>query len=202
MKRILRRAASDANMLDLHVPSAGAIALSIVVLISQFEAMIAVIFPSTRQITKLPNGTANRLLMRRVDEAHWCPYWTDTHSHQLSRATLYYLSALPRIHSKADHYRCTKEVCSANNTDADAYETKHTSNCNGCAFLGPDMLKLHKLTKSGDVPLIAVTKTSSGLELDVVPADFQTPYTAISHVWSDGMETHMPMPYPAVNWRR
>lgn len=173
--------------LDVLVPSAKAIALSIKVLICSLGAAAGIIDSGIRKDETF-SASPSRLLDERMMENNWCPYWVRIYSARYSIPTINYLSALTRATMVEDHGACNTNQCVAHNVDMDHYQTKHVTESCQCHFVGPSISKISSSIQEGFVPLIRCTEASDGhILLDVIKTDPGVEYTAISHVWSGGL---------------
>lgn len=131
----------------------------------------------------------SRLLHKRMVRNGWCEHQIlnlDCHD---SRMVMYYLSSLLRTEPKAiSHANCTSSMCSAYNTSEAEYVTRHVNESCACDLLGVDEEKVVKILATGKIPLVSMREDGTGgLEIDVVPLKAELRYTAISHVWADGL---------------
>ncbi|KAK0654717.1 hypothetical protein DIS24_g5147 [Lasiodiplodia hormozganensis] len=67
------------------------------------------------------------------------------------------------------------------------YQTKHTTQPCGCSFIGVDYDQIIQIIQDGGVPLISVQEEAGRIYLKVEPRTLQSRYTAMSHVWCDGL---------------
>lgn len=87
-----------------------------------------------------------------------------------------------------DHTACADAPrCIANNVNMQQYQTKHTTQHCGCSFIGVDYDQVIQIIQDGGVPLIPVQEEAGRMYLKVEPRTLQSRYTAISHVWCDGL---------------
>jgi hypothetical protein len=134
------------------------------------------------------NGLASRgskFALERLEEAGWCPKEVIRRG-SLGIAGLYFASLFPEKTSKLSHSSCTFDKCMEDFIDLETYETVHTSDGCNCEFIGPDLSQVHSIIEKGEVPLFKLSNTQP-LHVDVVSASKNYPYTAISHVWKDGL---------------
>ena len=91
----------------------------------------------------------------------------------------------------ADHTRCLDEgMCKGDSIiEGIAFRCLHTNDCDGaCLAKSPPMEKVKSIIKEGEIPLITCSLTNlDELQLDVIKAAQSTDYTAINHVWADGL---------------
>ncbi|KAF2250720.1 hypothetical protein BU26DRAFT_517526, partial [Trematosphaeria pertusa] len=147
--------------------------------------------PPLEALTRWNTFKPRRLLIgkfrRRMKEAAWCPHQTGLFLDTTDYVVGYYLSSIPRK-EEATHERCTEERCIAYNTDNATYVTKHfKSRCECCTVEASDHA-LNGIVATNGIPLIRIKKEPSGQYLlGVVECKPDTEYTAISHVWIDGL---------------
>lgn len=89
----------------------------------------------------------------------------------------------------ADHTRCTATACKSRDMDENTYVTRHFHEQCQCELIGPDIGKLRKIIGKGEIPLLKFEETNParGCQITVVSHKKVRRYTAISHVWSDGL---------------
>lgn len=173
--------------LDVLVPAAKAISLSIKVLICSLGAAAGIVDSGVRKDETF-NASPSRLLDERMLGNNWCPYWVRIYSARYSVPTINYLSALTRATMAEDHRACTTNQCVAHNVDTHHYQTRHVTDSCQCHFVGPSISKISAMIQEAIVPLIRCTEASDGsILLEVIEADPGVEYTAISHVWSGGL---------------
>lgn len=133
--------------------------------------------------------TSRSPYLKNFRDRGWC-------SHQITQLTesygddvLSYLSMLDRAGYRAtDHTACADAPrCIANNVNIQQYQTKHTTQHCGCSFIGVDYDQIIQIIQDGGVPLISVQKEAGRRYLKVEPRTLQSRYTAMSHVWCDGL---------------
>ncbi|KIX91925.1 uncharacterized protein Z520_12361 [Fonsecaea multimorphosa CBS 102226] len=190
----LRTAGNDAEATYLRNCLPGEVELSVVVLLATIEYFHMVIYdPPSRLVVP----TCAWLSSLMVSEG-WCVgqvarLWK-RHRNVL---TMYYFKMLGPPAVNKDHSRCSKSRCAANDILEDVYITAH------CPVepsfmhfqMGPPSDKLVAIIMDGSVPIISVRcpttaqnrKWDDSLDLEVIAYTGDTPYVAISHVWSDGL---------------
>lgn len=187
IRNLLLDAERYSQPLDVLVPSARAISLSIKVLVCSLGAAAGIVDSGIRKDETF-NASPSRLLEERMLENNWCPYWVRVYSASYSVPTINYLSSLTRATMVEDHGACTTNQCVAHNVDMNHYQTKHVTDSCQCHFVGPSISKIGASIQEGIVPLVRCTEASDGrILLDVIEADPGVEYTAISHVWSGGL---------------
>ncbi|KAF6824202.1 het domain protein [Colletotrichum plurivorum] len=131
----------------------------------------------------------SRLLHKRLIWNGWCENQILNLNCHDSQMVMYYLSSLPRRESKTiSHANCTFSSCSAYNTSEAEYITRHVNESCKCDFLRVDEDRVVEILAMGKVPLISIHRdATNGFAIDVVPLKAELRYTAISHVWVDGL---------------
>lgn len=136
----------------------------------------------------LPSGS---LLERHVINHSWCPFRLHHTFTSFSYNTIYYLACLPKNGRRiADHTHCLEaKMCKGDSVNDENFRCQHTSACDGtCPARAPPMEKVKSALSEGGIPLITCSHVSPNrLALDVVKATKGVKYTAISHVWADGL---------------
>ncbi|OAP60681.1 hypothetical protein AYL99_05683 [Fonsecaea erecta] len=208
--RKLSTAGNDAEAEYLRNCLPGDVELSIVVLLATIQYFHMVIYdPPSRLVAP----TCPWLSLVMVSEG-WCVgqvarLWR-RHRNVL---TMYYFKMLGPPTVTKDHWRCSTSRCAAHDVVEDIYVTAHCPvepsfmhfpvpkmitkrmSCRCGGQTGPLIDKLVAIIGDGSIPIISVrcpTSTQNGkwndsLDLEVVAYTGDTPYIAISHVWSDGL---------------
>lgn len=127
---------------------------------------------------------ASKLLARGL-----CPHQVVNFGQRLSPTTFEYLTSfdLPTTRT-ADHRRCINQSqCIAYNVNSAIYRTRHVSdNCN-CEMIPIPYAELCQTIRDGDVPLVSIHCNQQRLRFRLTKREASTRYTAISHVWYDGL---------------
>ncbi|KAF4536425.1 Het domain-containing protein [Lasiodiplodia theobromae] len=143
----------------------------------------------------------------------WCPHQVEKLESNFDEDVLSYLNQLDWSRAQdLSHERCRKEEreesqdestsqknkasqdrtvlpvnCKAFQID-DEYEPKHTTPDCKCDFVHVDREELAGIIDDGGVPLISIEEhDSGGISLKVEARSVHSRYTAISHVWRDGL---------------
>lgn len=130
----------------------------------------------------------NPLLRLRMTQAGWCPFAVSLMESDLELDAQAYAFAVGSIRTREDHSPCSSRFCKVNQLSK-SYRVKHfTTNCR-CSSFGPTIEQVCDVLRQGGIPLIKITtqQPPSNYELQVVASDTDISYTAISHVWSDGL---------------
>lgn len=126
----------------------------------------------------------------------WCPHQVRRLQEAHNSEVVSYLSSLDRHRYRPnDHQACANTLrCVANNVNLQNYDTAHAPYCAGtCTYFGVDYAAVVSIIRAGGVPLISIhidpasTPQSPIIELRVAPRAIESRYTALSHVWFDGL---------------
>lgn len=125
----------------------------------------------------------------RFDSLGWC-------ANDLRRLKLHMLitgelfGSMVKRTEAVSHSQCLDSRCSANDIDPTTYRTRHIHDSCDCDFVQLDQQVVKRILKAGGIPLVSIhtCSTTGELRLDVKRAEGNNlNYTAISHVWSDGL---------------
>ncbi|KAF4624974.1 hypothetical protein G7Y89_g13195 [Cudoniella acicularis] len=154
--------------------------------------MVLCIFPVSRHPLKkwerLPWDSA--FLRRYLQSTGWCPQQVSKVVMEQDPITAYYLSRMRFVNPYGfTHSTCTEAACTANNVQLNSrYHIRHTTENCQCQFVYANAHDVKEIIRGGGVPLISVHRRQHGqIELRVSKATARSRYTAISHVWSDGL---------------
>ena len=176
-----------------QIKGAHEIILSIKVLLNSFVTALEMrsnnIWPWDYGLCYVPpSGT---LLERHMINHSWCSFRLQHTFASFPYNTIYYLACLPKNGRRiADHTHCLEaKMCKGDSINDETFRCQHTSACDGtCLARAPPMEKVKSFLNEGGIPLITCSRVSSDrLALDVVKATKGVTYTAISHVWADGL---------------
>ncbi|KAI9700600.1 MAG: hypothetical protein M1820_006754 [Bogoriella megaspora] len=121
----------------------------------------------------------------------WCSHQPDRWSRFLSLEHLRYLSEINRsTFNHNSHSRCGEaEWCIANQVNSNNYVTRHVRADCDCQMIGVPIKDVADIIVHGGVPLVSIKtdKKTGQLTLRVKRRTLFSRYTAISHVWSDGL---------------
>ncbi|RYP48891.1 hypothetical protein DL768_005315 [Monosporascus sp. mg162] len=135
-------------------------------------------------------GRATGLLLRLLESNGWCPFRARQLCESYNYFTVNSLAGLIRHRSShEDHSRCLdQERCCAHdvNTDnASLYPFRHE--CGGdCGFVQIPYEEVANIIRSGGIPLVSVS-IDGALDFKLITCTPYITYTAVSHVWSDGL---------------
>ena len=130
----------------------------------------------------------NPLLRLRMIQAGWCPFAVSLMERDLELDAQAYAFSVGSIRTREDHSPCSSSLCKANQLST-TYIVKHVSADCRCDSFGPTIESVNDVLRQGGIPIIRLTiqQPQSCLKLEVIAHDTDISYTAISHVWSDGL---------------
>ena len=141
----------------------------------------------------LGNSKVEGKLHKRLEARGWCKSLFDYLINDTGLCTAEYATLMNTNNaSPLDHRSCSYNGCFARRVDPRNYLTRHTIDCRRCDFRKPNVNSITLTYESGSFPLIDLDKIegSQTISTDCVRS-FQncndTPFVAISHVWSDGL---------------
>lgn len=162
--------------------------LAIAVLYDAIEKNLGTKRDAYRAGGMLALGAGEYLQTRMLDDG-WCRHDIHRVAHQFDLPSLYLSSNLERPEPQASHNNCTAQACKVFKLDESSYLTLHnTPACNGkCEFVHVSQDELAGILLSGQIPLIQYDEERDPSNIKLIPASPDTPYVAISHVWSHGL---------------
>ncbi|RSL86526.1 hypothetical protein CEP51_002772 [Fusarium floridanum] len=129
-----------------------------------------------------------------MKDAGWCMGEIATLPGRCNLSTRCYLAGMDRTWLKKNHNRCNAEMgCLAHQLNYHTYRTSHHWECphQSCTEIGPPVQDIVSAIRNGGIAVF----DASGIANDQHPRIIQTggtggvetPFVAISHVWSDGL---------------
>ncbi|KAF2153491.1 hypothetical protein K461DRAFT_278299 [Myriangium duriaei CBS 260.36] len=120
----------------------------------------------------------------------WCRHQVFYLSSLLSRNAFAYVSRMKRSPRRQEnHTVCLKEPwCIAYNIDMVSYRPRHVADgcdCDQVAISQDELAEI--IAKEDGVPIIEMTSEDGNLVLRVRNREREPSYTAVSHVWADGL---------------
>ena len=141
----------------------------------------------------LDDSTSESKLHKRLEARGWCKSLFDYLIDDTGLCTAEYATLINANNaSPLDHRSCSYDGCFARRVDPKNHLTRHTNDSCRCDFRKPNINSITLTYESGSFPLIDLDKIegSQTISTDCVRS-FQngedTPFVAISHVWSDGL---------------
>jgi hypothetical protein len=137
-------------------------------------------------------GRATERFLRLLVDNGWCPYRARQLCRSYDYLTLNILASLKHNSTSIeDHRQCMQlEKCCAHDLIVDPpseYPFRHVvEDDHDCDFVHVPKEEIADIVKSGGIPLISMS-LDDDLDLKVVRCTPYITYTAISHVWSDGL---------------
>jgi len=134
--------------------------------------------------TSLQTGLT-RYLVKRMVENGWCRKRLNfVEVIPLFYPALYFLSSFrpPQVRNE-DHRACDSKKCAVRGGLLQPFH--RTTDCL-CHDIHVPLEHVTRIVAAGGIPLIRITRSDSeGIELEVVPYQRTSRFTAISHVWAD-----------------
>ena len=116
----------------------------------------------------------------------WCPSMMKMFGHT-SNLILQYYTALFGPPLLRSHRNCREYGCASLTISRDSYRTAHVDDDCKCDYLGPPAGSLESILTHCGVPVLSLQYSDGEAELVVENHRPGIEYTAISHVWSDGL---------------
>ena len=141
-----------------------------------------------------PLSTYMQSLADYMSNDGWCIHQANYLAQSFDEQTMYYFATFPRSSRRPEnHEKCRSQPnCVAYNVDMDDYETRHQFSCDrdSCENVAVPYDRLVKIIRDGFVPLVTLHRSrlnASQLSIKVSKRRKNSHYTAISHVWADGL---------------
>ncbi|RSL85096.1 hypothetical protein CEP51_003521 [Fusarium floridanum] len=131
---------------------------------------------------------SSAFLQKRMRDDGWCPQEIDWIMNHYDPIIACFFARLRRIRSVV-HTKCTETACVANNVRLDSgYHQRHVSDGCKCSAISVNADAVKSIIAQGRIPLVSVQHHGRGqISLKVTAASSSSSYTAMSHVWSDGL---------------
>jgi len=124
------------------------------------------------------------LISEQMELQGWCPFIIEgAGNHELE--TRFYFTTLSGPKLMLNHAKCTEMECIySRNKDA-----QHAANCSACDMLPSPVSEVVSAIDRESIPVLQYlpAKDFAPPKLGFHESDSNTPYVAISHVWSDGL---------------
>ncbi len=142
--------------------------------------------------TQVGNWPITELVRKRLAAGGWCRSESTRMQTYFMATGQFYCASMELSGLHVDHSACTDLRCSAEDVDESTYVTAHSESCPdsaSCKHTGLLPSDVESIIVAGNYPLIAVSLAGDGsrVEMKAVPFHKSLRYTAISHVWADGM---------------
>jgi hypothetical protein len=178
-----------APSVDITLPMDDEIQLSIIILGETLDFSRANIFKDLTggQPTSITLWGNEHWLGWLLREQGCCAATVSMLEATTSAGSMYYAWRSGLLLDGKDHATCSADSCAAYQIDPTTYKYVHTRKDCNCAFVEPSMAKVREILTQGNFPVICLSGNTDEMEIDVVEASLGLVYTAISHVWSDGL---------------
>ncbi|KAK5174533.1 uncharacterized protein LTR77_001613 [Saxophila tyrrhenica] len=142
--------------------------------------------------TQVGGWPSTELVRKRFEAGGWCRSGTKRLQSYFMATGQFYCASLESAGLQIDHSACTEDRCMAENINESTYVTAHSDACHdqtSCQHSGPQLSDMEAILEAGNYPVlsIALLKDGSSFEIKAVPYHKSIRYTAISHVWADGV---------------
>jgi hypothetical protein len=163
-----------------------------------FRVLIETLFDVFGRILLLPPRRLDRGLVmpsldaigRHMVKNGWCQHQLNTVFPQLTLPTLIYLANLRRhLRPGIDHRLCEAESrCIAYNIDDSSFQSKHLRDSCPCEHIEASAEELYKILNDGGIPVLSCQRRPDDkVALRYIRASPALQYTAVSHLWADGL---------------
>lgn len=141
----------------------------------------------------------------------WCYHELNHLFRRFRTSTVLFLGSLGRAHK--DHSACIDAPrCTVNDIiDNETAECKHTEDyrCHfspqtgwKCKMITADFNQMSQILDMGGIPVLRVRDGNEGVQADYVDASTVSSYTAVSHLWADGLGNSRDNAIPLCQLRR
>ena len=130
------------------------------------------------------------IMQSYLESNGWCPVLArDLICRQPLSHVNHAAAAIRYDRNFAAHDQCSDSKGSvAFNVDLDYFEPKHADKCCCCKPVKPDIGKIYDILQRDQIPVARLSRDKTNRTvLDIVAASPDLEYTAISHVWADGL---------------
>ena len=120
----------------------------------------------------------------------WCPLQFRVLLQKLSCTSLFYVANLKRqTNAWVDHSNCEPYgSCIGYNIDNESFQHTHVEAACNCADVEAPLRTMYDILRGGQIPVVKCRQNDDGeFSLSYVRAAPGASYTAISHLWSDGL---------------
>ena len=144
-------------------------------------------YPLGSEMESFPPSVLN--IVSHMLQNGWCRHQCRWICERFTFNVIYYLASFSRRPSTRGHETCENDDhCVANNLDTTSYQCRHVKEGCSCDFMSTPTTEVTKIIQRGQIPVVSFSRTPSGeLQQNVIRAKYSTQYTAISHIWNDGL---------------
>lgn len=142
--------------------------------------------PISRALASSTHSLSKSVIYDQMRKKAWCPFQIKDIITRVDFLEMYFLASLQRSpRSQSDHANCDFDQCVALHFTRQTFIPSHRTHFCSCSFIGPDLRKVTSMLQAGEIPLVRLREGDETLDLEIVEAKWNSPYVAISHVWSD-----------------
>ncbi|KIX99754.1 uncharacterized protein Z520_04390 [Fonsecaea multimorphosa CBS 102226] len=132
----------------------------------------------------------SRLVHDQLAKNGWCPSEVSRLEQECSVVSSYFSSRLSVLGLSAIHSKCSHWQCEAWQVDQSNYRTKHVNTLCDCTFIGLPTERIAEIIRGSQIPCLRLDRRGNRLELVAIDQSAPIRFTAISHVWADGLGNH------------
>ncbi|RDW63319.1 hypothetical protein BP6252_10864 [Coleophoma cylindrospora] len=136
-------------------------------------------------------GFGGYFLLQHMQKLGWCSSDINRLGKNSLIPGLCFGSMIARDEGNITHERCDDWGCVANNIRKGEYVPQHAKTArHDCEFIGLPCWSAERILEDDKIPLVRLRRATNERPkrtLEAVPYVPGTPYTALSHVWSDGL---------------
>ena len=128
--------------------------------------------------------------VERLEISGWCPSQIEIMMRSsITLQSLYFFVFMQDSISGERHGLCDNRKCVVHQTDLEHYTSQHVIRGCRCTDLHVDTSSLYAVVTTGGLPLLRIreAETLDELTVEIVVAEPDTCYLALSHVWADGL---------------
>ena len=148
--------------------------------------------PEERQSVLVGDWPISEFARTRLDAAGLCKPEISRLQKFIFATGMLYIGSMQSTGRVIDHSRCSEVRCAAEDVDEKTYRTAHARTCDQaerCKYVGPLLADIASVIEAGSFPVLALTKTESSADVEIRVEAYRKSisYTAITHVWKDGL---------------
>ena len=132
----------------------------------------------------------NTPFVERLGRSGWCPSKIDIMMRSSTTVqSLHFFASMQDVNSAERHGLCKTKKCVAYQTDREDYKTQHATTQCRCNDLNINSSDLDAVLATGALPLLRIREAErlEELTIEIVAAQPDSKYLALSHVWADGL---------------
>ena len=143
----------------------------------------------------------SRLARKRLESGGLCKSSASKLEKYIFSTGMVYCGSMKSFGRTVDHSGCLENRCNAEDVDEATYRTAHARGCfchdhldacthaDRCEHTDPLLDEISRILADGNFPVISLTKSKSSYEIKIGVEAYKKSisYTAITHVWADGL---------------